>query len=522
MSYNLQDLEKWLLGELKFPLPNQIENLIKKEIFDNNKSVDDLGKKIASKEYDLETLIKISAYVVYINSSQPWLPQTHVLEKFDISNKILIDINNRIKKSHTFQTAIIKLGKAKKYWETIIPFVGKLDNVYNHKFSFPLRLAFYPGVSCMFYCGFCGRNQSAKYPLNQVQTGYEIYKSIIDVFPKESAVSISGGLEPLTNPMLGNIISYAKEKNIRVPLITNGYSLTKNYLIKNPGLWNLDSLRLSLYGVDHETYYYITRLKNSFKLVYRNTIDFLKERNKINPNLKFGFNFIVVDENVDQLERVIDLIEEINKKVDNGPGINFLTLRDDFESVTGKNYDHGRIYKLKGGLSDQRKKLIDTLFNIEKKKLIQCPDLHIDYGYALYPYSKGFSGDQLFKVNDEEMRKGAYPQLSLAVDLNGDIFLYREAGFLNRKGNEKFIIGRIDSNNSFVNLVEKFIQSKKEIITQEGDTRFMDAFDHLLTMILNKFENDNEKGFSLNSHPVLEISRKNKIELGNNWYAEAN
>ena len=41
-------------------------------------------------------------------------------------------------------------------------------------------------------------------------------------------------------------------------------------------------------------------------------------------------------------------------------------------------------------------------------------------------------------------------------------------------------------------------------------------------MILNKFENDNEKGFSLNSHPVLEISRKNKIELGNNWYAEAN
>ena len=522
MQYNSEDIESWLLGDFALPLTTKIESLFKNEIFENTKFEDDLEKKIKKKENNLKNLIDICAYVVYINSSQPWISQSHILKKFNISRSILIDINNRIKKSEILQNSILRLGKAKKYWETIIPFVGKLDDVYNNKFSFPLRLAFYPGVSCMFYCGFCGRNQSEKYPLNQVQIGYEMYKSILDVFPNNSAVSISGGLEPLTNPLLGDLISYAKEKNIRVPLITNGYSLTKNYLIKNPGLWNLDSLRLSLYGVDDETYHYITRLKNSFKLVYRNTINFLKERNRINPNLKFGLNFIVVDENINQLERVIDLIEDINKNVDNGPGINFLTLRDDFESVTGKNYDHERKYKLKGGLSGQREKLVNTLLNIEKKKLVKCPDLHIDYGYALYPYSRGFSGDQLFKVSDHEMRKGAYPQLSLAVDLYGDIFLYREAGFLNRKGNQKFIIGRVNKENSFIDLVQNFVESKKEILNQEGDTRFMDAFDHLLTVILNKFEQDNEIGFPLNSHPVLEISKNKKIELGNNWYTEAN
>ena len=43
-------------------------------------------------------------------------------------------------------------------------------------------------------------------------------------------MSISGGLEPLTNPQLDELIRHAKSLGIRVPLITNGYSLTPNYL----------------------------------------------------------------------------------------------------------------------------------------------------------------------------------------------------------------------------------------------------------------------------------------------------
>ena len=425
--------------------------------------------------------------------------------------------------SEILQEAIINLGKAKKYWETIIPFAGKLSNVYNYKYNFPLRLAFYPGVSCMFYCGFCGRNQSEKYPLNAVENGYKIYRSVLDSFSPESAVSISGGLEPLTNPKIADIITYAKGKNIRVPLITNGYSLTKNYLLKNPGIWNLDSLRLSLYGVDDESYYFITRLKNSYKLVLKNTINFLYERNKLNPKLKFGFNFIAVDENIDQLNKIIDLIYEINKKVDNGPGVNFLTLRDDFESVTGKKHDEeDRIYKLKGGLTEKRESLIDILGNLDAKKQKLCPDLHIDYGYALHPYSKGFLGKELFKVYEKEMRKSAFPQLSLAIDLFGDIFLYREAGFLNRKGNEKFIIGRINEENSFEKIVKDFVENKRVILNEEGDTRFMDAFDHLLTLVLNKFEHDAEMGIPLSSSPVMKISKSEKMKLGNNWYGDRN
>jgi len=93
-----------------------------------------------------------------------------------------------------------------------------------------------------------------------------------------------------------------------MPLITNGYSLTENFVKRNPGIWKLDSLRLSLYGVDEESYYFITRLKKSYSMVIKNSINFLKQRNEINPKLKFGLNFIVIPENIDQVLKILNLL----------------------------------------------------------------------------------------------------------------------------------------------------------------------------------------------------------------------
>ena len=50
--------------------------------------------------------------------------------------------------------------------------------------------------------------------------------------PNTSALSISGGLEPLTNSKIGELISSAKKNNINVPLITNGFSLSENFLTR--------------------------------------------------------------------------------------------------------------------------------------------------------------------------------------------------------------------------------------------------------------------------------------------------
>ena len=236
MLAKLKILEKWLFSIFSKSAPEQIKKIIEEEILDYFKSNKTISEYRSKNNIDQKSLIDLSAYVIHVHSNKPWIKQSEIMKNYNINKDLLIEINTILKKSNLLQKAIVNHGRGKKYWETIIPFSNKIQNVLNYKYNYPLRLAFYPGVSCMFFCGFCGRNQLAKYPLNAVESGFKMYKNILKNFPKTSAVSISGGLEPLTNPKLGNIISYAKSINIRVPLITNGYSLTKNYLLKNPGI----------------------------------------------------------------------------------------------------------------------------------------------------------------------------------------------------------------------------------------------------------------------------------------------
>ena len=99
----------------------------------------------------------------------------------------------------------------------------------------------------MYECTFCGRNYTAKYKRNALDVGIETYKKLIDEAPNDdkNRFYISGGLEPLTNPKLGEIISHLKKKNFNSSLYTNGYMLTKKFLNKNPEIFDLDSLRIS-------------------------------------------------------------------------------------------------------------------------------------------------------------------------------------------------------------------------------------------------------------------------------------
>ena len=58
-------------------------------------------------------------------------------------------------------------------------------------------------------------------------------------------------------------------------MITNGHSLTEKIVLKNKGLKKLDSIRISLYGVDERSYEFITTLKNSYKTVKKIVLIFL-------------------------------------------------------------------------------------------------------------------------------------------------------------------------------------------------------------------------------------------------------
>ena len=461
--------------------------------------------------------------IVYKFANNPWLTQEEILSDIKISKEELISINNFIRENKYLQNLIIKEGTAYKYWQSISPFCKNLKNSLNNEFSYPMRIAFYPGVSCMYYCGFCGRNQDAKYPLNTVDQGLEMFKRVItELDPANTAISISGGLEPLTNPKIGEIIEFSSNHGLRVPLITNGHSLTENNLKKHPGLKKLDSIRISLYGVDEKSYEFITTIKKSYKIVKKNCINFLKFRNDVNPKIKFGVNYIILKENIDDIPKLIDFISEVNSEVNNGPGINFLSLRDDFDTVTGisDKSDAKRKYHLSGLLSHKDREKLTRVFNDLENSNISN-ELHIDYGYALYSCKNGMTSNQLKKVSDNEMRKYGHTQMSVCIDLFGDVFLYREAGFLNRNGNEKFIIGRLNKNNSLKSIIKNFLNSSDGIKEGINDVRFMDPFDHVLTSLINQAEKDLKFGVPFENGPVLIRSNPKKINLGNSWYENA-
>jgi len=497
------NLKKWLYSNVPLDISNDVKNVLIKELPD-----------LTEKQFDAIVTI------IHRMSNIPWHTQKELIQETNSSRQEIIKLNEYIRNSEYLQEIIINQGLGKKYWQTIIPLVntGAVQSCLKKIYNFPVRIGVYPGMSCMFYCGFCGRNQKARYRSEIKEQSFEIFKDIFDSMPKYSTISISGGLEPLTHPRIGNIISYAKSRDIRVPLITNAYMLTKQYIKKHPGLLKLDSCRVSLYGVDEESTYQVTRKKGSYELVKNNIIEFLKIRNEKNPNLKLGLNYIIIPENVSHMSKLMDYIIEVNSKVTNGRGIDYITIREDFGSMTDTSGDDiDRTHELDGFLSkDDRAQLIDEFQKFNKKKEKHCPNLNVDFGYAMITLAEGILGSQIKMVDGLDMRKAAYPQISVVVDNYGDVFLYREAGFLDRPGNEKFIIGRITDKKPFEDIVKEFIETQPQVDLESNDCRFMDAFDHLVTVLVNQAEDDLNVGIPFEQGPVSSRTKVYNEDLNSN------
>ena len=506
---NKSIMKKWLQSEFKTDVPEDVISIIKDEA---DIVLDDIDSKRV-------------ALIIHRLSEMPWTTQEQIWKELDISQRFLIHLNEMIYNNKFFQHLIIKEGLGRKYWNTMIPYIknGVNEKVVNYEYQFPLRLALFPGLSCMYYCGFCGRNQKAMYKSDVIKEGNQRFKDIISSMPKYSTLSISGGLEPLTNKGLSEIISHAKSEGVRVPLITNGHMLTPKFLEKNPGIWDLDSLRISLYGTDDDSTYFVTRHKRAYKLVRNNIIEFLKLRNEINPNLKFGLNYIIIPENIDTILPLLDYIIDINSQVTNGRGVDFLTLREDFGSVTEITDDvdkivEGRKYHLDGFLSEeQRKKLVDIFREFNLKKDNECSDMHVDFGYAMVALGDGILGKPLVRVPGKQMRPSGYPQLSVAVDSLGDVFLYREAGFLDRPGNDKFKAGRITKDKPLEKVISEYIENKVTVNRKDMDCRFMDSYDHLMTLLVNQTESDMKSGIP---SPVNIKRDTQEKQISNNWYKD--
>ena len=430
--------------------------------------------------------------IIKLISDNPFTTQEEICEKFNLSKEELIKKNNKIRESDWAQDYIINAGIGSKYWKnTIIPTIqnGKAKAVLDESYSYPDRIGLCPGLSCMFFCSFCGRNYSASYEQEFGEKGFQVYKKIIDETPKgvnkKKVYHITGGLEPLTFPRIGDLISYAHNKGFDIEMQTNGYNLTPDFIKKQHGIKDLAVLRVSLYGIDHDSTTEVTKNKTGYDKVRKNLVDFLK----LKTGIKVGLNYVLLQNNLDHALKLLDYIKEIN--IESGNQIDFLTLREDFS-------DQAKV------ISGKEREKLHQIFNEVEIKLEDrnLDHLHIDYGYALEAIRKNKkSFEPLKRVDYKQLRPKVFPQIAVMIDPKGDVYAYHEATFLDREGAKRYSIGVIDEQHSLQDVITNFLNGKG-IEPLPSDTAYLDAFDHVTTLFLNQLETDIKFGISWSQGPM--------------------
>ena len=433
--------------------------------------------------------------IIKFLSDNPFVTQKEICKKFNFSKDELIEKNKKIRDAHWARDYIINAGIGSKYWKnTIIPTIqsGKAKAVLDEKYAYPDRVGLCPGLSCNFFCSFCGRNYSAAYEREFGEKGFEMYKQIIDQTPKEAnkknVYHITGGLEPLTFPRIGDLITYGEKAGFTMEMQTSGFFLTPDFIKKHPGIKDLSILRFSLYGIDNESTIEVTKNKKAYDVVKENLIDYLKLKTKT----KLGLNYVILHKRTKDVLKLLDLIEEVNIKSNNQ--VDFLTLREDFREGA------------ENILGEERKEIYN-LFNEIQKRLESknLNKLHIDYGYALESIRKNQNSYQqpLKKVDYKQLRPKIFPQIAVMVDPKGDVYAYHEATFLDREGSERYSIGVVNKEHSMEDVVKEFVENSDGITDPlPHDVDFLDAFDYVITVFLNQVEDDIKFGIPWSKGPI--------------------
>jgi len=331
------------------------------------------------------------------------------------------------------------------YWKTLEPIIasGAMDAAIKGEYRYPHRINIYPGTSCMFKCVFCGRNYDVK-----IKDNVNVFRQVIEqddgVDPYR--INISGGLEPLTSPHINDICRDLHAKGYKSRMITNGFLLNDKTLDKNPYINSLDHIRVSLYGVDNRETVSTTRHQKGWGVVRDN----LRKYNLRNDKTRLFLNYVLLPEHYNRLDSIVDYIDHIG-------GVENLSLREDFTFQ----------YEI-----DERSKLRDSLLSFNDK--MRDMEVEIDYGYSLQQLING-EETTLTRVTHQELRPRQSPQVKICVDPRGEIYSYLEAGFVDRPGALRHSHGNIIGSS-----IEQELMKKKSIPPMEGDTQYLDAFNHLI------------------------------------------
>ena len=272
--------------------------------------------------------------------------------------------------------------------------------------------------------------------------------------------------------------------------------LTEKYLKKANFIKDLYSIRISLYGTNEDQYEKTVRKKNQFNLVKNNIANLIKFKNENNLKTSIGLNYILLDGRGGDMLKLLDFIKGVNQSVGNNKNnIDFLTLREDFRSTTNLRLKRSERLELVK-IFKQFQERIDNEKDYE--------GMFVDYGYSLEPIKNGLV-DHVYEdvfADESILLKEGTPNISIAIDLYGDVYGYREAAFLDRPGSKRYILGRIDNNVKLKDIIDMAIKKERDISQNKNDLDYLDAFDHIVLRTLDQAKRDKSFGIPFELGPV--------------------
>jgi dTDP-4-amino-4,6-dideoxy-D-glucose ammonia-lyase len=358
-------------------------------------------------------------------------------------------------------------GAEHDYWtSTILPMMqsGHLQAAAENRIVYPGKINLFIGLSCMFKCSFCGRNHNSYHKNNDL--AFDVFKRLVDEDngSDPTRFGISGGQEPLTNPRSNDIFKLLSDSGYRARIITNGFMLTPEYVGRNPYLLSLDNIRVSLYGVCDKSTSNVTKNGKAFARVKDN----LTNLTSLADRPRIGLNFVLLPDNVDDLDSLLRYIDEIG-------GVDYISLREDF------SFEQEVV---------ERTKLPEKI-NAFKRGCFER-GVGVDLGYALASIASGFSVPRLARASHQQISPYQSPQVKVAVLPNGNFYSHLEAAFIGRPCADRHILGNIASSSLMHELAKK-----KRVEPEEGDTRFMDAFNHVIELFQFKLREDMRLGIDI-------------------------
>jgi radical SAM protein with 4Fe4S-binding SPASM domain len=174
--------------------------------------------------------------------------------------------------------------------------------------SSPLIVQIEPTVHCNLECTMCANPISGR---KKRHMSLPEFKKIVDGMPFAAKMSLVGAGEPLLNPDLFGMLSYARSKGIIAGFATNGMLLDEKNCAKilaSGAEW----VNISIDSANSRRYEEIRKLANFDKVTSNIRRIMVMKGGKRIPEVSIWF--VIMKENIDDLPGVIKLAKELGVK----------------------------------------------------------------------------------------------------------------------------------------------------------------------------------------------------------------